>query len=82
MTTRAIRGIIQPYHPNRHLSTLKTWVASPCFPHVSILFSFIATCQRHRVEPFAYLHDVLTRIASHPHNRLPDLMPTHWRPTS
>ena len=47
----------------------------------AILFSFIATCQRHRVEPFAYLRDVLTRIAAHPHNRLGDLMPNHWRPS-
>ena len=48
----------------------------------AILFSFIATCQRHRVEPFAYLRDVLARIAAHPHNRLPDLMPIRWRPSS
>ena len=46
----------------------------------AILFSFIATCQRHRVEPFAYLRDVLTRIAAHPHNRLADLLPNHWQP--
>ena len=46
------------------------------------LFSLIATCQRHRVEPFAYLRDVLTRIAAHPHNRLADLMPNRWRPST
>ena len=48
----------------------------------AVLFSFIATCQRHRVEPLAYLRDVLTRIAAHRHNRLAELMPNRWRPSS
>jgi transposase len=41
----------------------------------AILFSFIATCQRHKVEPLAYLRDVLTRIAAHPASRLAELLP-------
>jgi transposase len=44
----------------------------------AILFSLIATCQRHHVDPFAYLKDVLTRIASHPSNRLAELLPGQW----
>jgi hypothetical protein len=44
----------------------------------AILFTFIATCQRHDVEPFAYLRDVLARIAAHPHHRLAELLPDHW----
>lgn len=48
----------------------------------AILFSLIASCQRHDVEPFAYLRDVLTRIASHPHHRLAELLPGQWKPTS
>ena len=47
----------------------------------AILFSLIATCQRHHVEPFAYLRDVLTRIAAHPVHRLDELLPDHWRPS-
>ncbi|MCP4571750.1 MAG: IS66 family transposase [bacterium] len=46
------------------------------------LFSLIATCQRHGVEPFAYLRDVLTRISAHSHNRLADLLPNRWRPSA
>jgi transposase len=46
----------------------------------AILFSFIATCERHRINPFDYLRDVLTRIASHPHNRLAELLPDRWKP--
>ena len=48
----------------------------------AVLFSFIATCQRHRLEPWAYLRDVLARIASWPHNRLSELTPQNWRPQS
>jgi transposase len=46
----------------------------------AILLSLIATCQRHRVEPFAYLRDVLTRIASHPSSHPADLAPHRWQP--
>jgi len=42
------------------------------------LFSLIATCRRHGVEPFAYLKDVLTRIAAHPAKDLADLLPDRW----
>lgn len=46
----------------------------------AVLFSLIATCRRHDIEPFAYLRDVLTRIAAHPHKRLSELLPDRWRP--
>jgi transposase len=45
----------------------------------AILFSFIASCQRHHVDPFAYLKDVLIRIASHGHHRLAELLPGQWK---
>lgn len=48
----------------------------------AILFSLVASCQRHHVDPFAYLRDVLTRIASHPHHRLAELLPGRWQPPS
>ena len=46
------------------------------------LFSLIATCQRHQVEPMAYLCDVLTRIAATPVSRLPALLPDRWQPAT
>jgi len=46
----------------------------------AILFSLIATCQRHDVEPFAYLRNVLTRIAAHPARQLDELLPHRWQP--
>jgi len=42
------------------------------------LFSLIATCQRHQVEPMAYLRDVLGRIAATPVSQLDQLLPDHW----
>jgi transposase len=46
----------------------------------AILFSFIATCERHHINPFEYLRDVLDRIASTPISQLPDLLPGRWTP--
>jgi len=45
------------------------------------LFSLIATCQRHQVEPFAYLRDILTRVAATPASQLDSLLPNCWTPT-
>jgi transposase len=46
----------------------------------AVLFSFIAVCQRHKVNAFDYLRDVLTRIAAHPMKRLAELLPDRWQP--
>jgi transposase len=46
----------------------------------AILFSFIATCDRHKVNVFDYLRDVLTRIAAHNSSRLAELLPDRWQP--
>jgi transposase len=46
----------------------------------AVLFTFVATCERHRVNPYEYLRDVLTRIAGHPMNHLAELLPDRWQP--
>jgi transposase len=46
------------------------------------LFSLLATCQRHKVEPFAYLRDVLTRIAETPREQYDQLLPNRWKPAA
>jgi len=46
------------------------------------LFSLIATCQRHKVEPFAYLRDVLIRLATTPVSQLDALLPGCWKPVA
>jgi transposase len=45
----------------------------------AVLFSFIATCQRHQVNPFDYLRDVLDRIARTPLSKLEELLPDRWQ---
>ena len=46
------------------------------------LFTMIATCERHQVEPMAYLRNVLTRIAAMPINELHGLLPDRWQPAT
>jgi transposase len=46
-----------------------------------VLYSLIATCERHDVNPEAYLADVLLRIQDHPKNRLVELLPHRWKET-
>jgi hypothetical protein len=46
----------------------------------AVLFSLIATCQRHKVNPLDYLRDVLTRIAATPVSQVPQLLPHTWQP--
>jgi transposase len=44
----------------------------------AVLRSFVASCQRASVDPFAWLKDVLSRIAAHPITRLTELLPHNW----
>jgi transposase len=45
----------------------------------AVLFSLIATCQRHKVDPFEYLQDVLTRIAAAPLSQIDKFLPDRWQ---
>lgn len=49
----------------------------------AILFSVTSSCHRHKVDAFAYLHDLLQRLAHDPHPS-PELLrgwlPDRWRP--
>ena len=38
-----------------------------------------STCQRLSVEPWAYLHDVLTRLPTTPVGQRAALLPDHWK---
>lgn len=48
----------------------------------AMLYSLLATAKLHGIEPFAWLRDVLDRIADHPHKRLADFLPQKWTPKS
>ena len=45
----------------------------------AVLLSFIAMCKRNAVEPFAWFRDLLSRIATHPINRIEELLPHNWK---
>lgn len=45
----------------------------------AIPFSLIATCERHGVNCFDYLRDVLTRLADTPASQLEKLLPHRWQ---
>jgi transposase len=46
----------------------------------AVAFSLIETAKLNRVEPYAWLRDVLQRINDHPVTRLEELLPMYWKP--
>ena len=44
----------------------------------AMLYSLLATARQHSIEPFAWLRDVLARIADYPHKHLAQLLPLNW----
>jgi transposase len=45
----------------------------------AILASLVASCKRHGVDPYAYLRDLLTRIAVTPLSQLDQFLPDRWK---
>ena len=48
----------------------------------AILYSLIRTCERHGVNAWEYLRDVLVRISTHPASRIDELLPHRWKPAT
>jgi hypothetical protein len=46
------------------------------------MYSLIVTAKMNRVDPQAWLTDVLSRIAAHPAHRLDELLPWNWQSPS
>ena len=46
----------------------------------AVLRSFVASCKRSSIEPFAWFRDVLSRIPEHSITRLSELLPHSWKP--
>jgi transposase len=42
------------------------------------LYSLIASCKRHQIEPYGYLRALFERLPSHPFRRLHELAPAAW----
>jgi transposase len=57
------------------------FVGNPeCGDNLAGLYSLIATCDLHDVDPLGYLRDVLLRIDTHPATQIDDLLPHRWTP--
>ena len=48
----------------------------------AIIYSLIASCKLCKIDPFAYLRDVLDRVSIHPASQIADLLPANWKPSS
>jgi transposase len=47
----------------------------------AVVMSLVQSAKLNKVEPWAYLRDVLARIHSHPASRIDELLPHRWRPS-
>ncbi|MBN8687585.1 MAG: transposase domain-containing protein [Chitinophagales bacterium] len=43
-----------------------------------MLYSLLATCKKHGIEPYTWLKEVLRVIADHPVNRITELLPHRY----
>jgi hypothetical protein len=46
----------------------------------AVFYSLIETCKLNGINPYTYLTDVLSRLPTHPANRIDQLIPYHWKP--
>jgi transposase len=44
----------------------------------AVIYSLIGSCELAGVDVLAYLADVLVRVATHPANRIDELLPVNW----
>jgi transposase len=44
----------------------------------AILYTVIESCRRRRIDPYAYLKDVLTRLPGMTNQQLPEVLPSVW----
>lgn len=45
----------------------------------AMLYSLLGTCKLHHINAFIWLRDVLQRIATHPINKIEELLPQNWK---
>lgn len=48
----------------------------------AVLYTLVASAERHGLNPTTYLADVLIRVQSHPQSRIEELLPHRYRPPS
>jgi transposase len=45
----------------------------------AMLYSLFGTCKLHGINPQVWFHEMLEKTASHPINRIKELLPYHWK---
>ncbi len=45
----------------------------------AVIYSMLATCKKNDVNPQIWLSDVLTRLPTHLHKQIDDLLPQNWK---
>ena len=45
----------------------------------AVIYSLVATCKLHGIDPFTYLRNVLERLPAHPIQQLHELLPKNWK---
>ena len=50
--------------------------------NIAALYTLVATCEAHGVNPFDYLRDVLMRVSTHPASDIDALLPHRWAPAA
>jgi transposase len=46
----------------------------------AVLYTLVASCEKHGVNAIDYLTDVLSRVQTHPARRIDELLPHRWKP--
>ena len=46
----------------------------------AVLYTLVASCEKHHLNPIDYLGDVLVRVHHHPADRVAELLPHRWKP--
>lgn len=45
----------------------------------AIIYSLVASCKLNGIDPFRYFRDILTRVSTHPADRIDELLPVEWK---
>jgi len=48
--------------------------------HLAVRYTLVAACEKHGVNPIAYLTDVITRVQTHRASPVAELLPHRWKP--
>jgi transposase len=45
----------------------------------AIIYSLVASCKLNGIDPFRYFRDILTRVSTHPADKIDELLPVEWK---